>query len=62
MRPSSITLGANSERLAKESGRTPEPSRSMRKSTAACGRQQRKRTLQRVEMNAMPPSGNGVGQ
>ena len=53
--------GDHSLRLAKESGRRFWPSASMRKSTKACGRQQRKRARQRVEMKASPPSANGTG-
>ena len=44
-----------------ESGRMLLPSASMRNSTNACGRQHRNRALQRVEMNASPPSGSGHG-
>ena len=62
MRPSRITQGDHSLRLACERGRMFEPSASMRnRDTKACGRQHRKRALTRVEMNAKRAIGQRAG-
>ena len=53
--------GVHSLRFAKDRGRMLAPFVSMRNITKAWGRQQRNRALQRVVMNASPPSGSGQG-